>query len=133
MLFQKFFVDEKEESLARKNPKLFGFFYTLETKLSFEQWFQERQFVIDTINSFDEDACHCSYYYAKCTDKCRVLFRNKFIILTERISSVTDDKLQFLNLMFLKSKVDTCKTHSQPLAESYIMEDAEDDEDNYFC
>ena len=130
MSSKMFFKNEREQELAQENPKLFLHFCALTTKLSFEEWFNGRQFVIDTIHSFDKDACSCSYYSIKCNEKCRVLFLKNFIEVTDQISSFTDEKLLFFDLMFLKPKVDSCNTHSVPLAERYLMED---DDVEYFC
>ena len=138
MLSQRFFVNEEEEALAREKPKLFKYFCALTTKLSFQKWLKGRQFVIDTMRSFDglhsSANCLCSYYEQKCTLECGLLYKEKFVNLTDRISSFTDKKIQFFNLMFLKPKVDSCKTHSVDLAERYLMEIMEDgDEDDDFC
>jgi len=136
MLSQRFFVNEEEEALAREKPKLFKYFCTLTTKLSFQEWLKGRQFVIDTMRSFDglhsSANCLCSYYEQNCTLECGLIYKKKFVNLTDRVSSFTDEKIKFFDLMFLKALVDSCKTHSVDLAKDYLIEIMESYGDDYY-
>ena len=122
MSSKMFFVNEKEEALAEKNPKLFQYYITLETKLSFEKWLENRQKMMEIIHSLGEDFCQCSYYGRDCTEQCNVVSRQKLVQITVRICSITEEQLQFYDLMTFKSKVDSCKEGSAPLASRYILD-----------
>jgi hypothetical protein len=74
------------------------------------------------IHSLSESFCQCGYYEEDCTEKCEVIFRRKFVEITSQISSITDEQLQFYDLMTLKSEVDYRKKFSVPLASRYLRE-----------
>ena len=116
------FVNEEEQALAEKNPELFKHYNALATKLSFEEWLRNREKMMKIIHSLSENFCQCSYYEEDCTEKCEVIFRQKFVQITSRICSITDEQLQFYDLMTLKSEVDYRKKFSAPLASRYLLD-----------
>ena len=126
MSLPRVFVNEEEQALAEKNPELFKHYIALATalatKLSFEQWLRNREKMMKIIHSLSENFCNCSYYEEDCTEKCEVIFRQKFVQITSQISSITDEQLQFYDLMTHKSEVDYRKKFSAPLASRYLLD-----------